>query len=110
MRASWAHIVGNCGFLFSTEEVNGATLQMPGWTKLGPVELKVVRGCTDKGVKYLNFYVKRLGNAGADVGGLLGEDDYADAATPSDGCQQFISLGKRTTLQEDASEALAGFQ
>ena len=58
----------------------------------------MARACRDsppaKGVTYLNFYVKHLGRAGFAVGGLLGEDDHGEAATPSAGCRKTMSLAK----------------
>ncbi|CAK0794728.1 unnamed protein product [Prorocentrum cordatum] len=68
--------------------------QKPKWVKFGPVELKVTHGRADTNFKYLNFYVKHLGHAGADVGGLLGMDDHTDAATPGQGCVKLLSLSK----------------
>ena len=58
----------------------------------------MARACRDsppaKGVTYLNFYVKHLDRAGFAVGGLLGEDDHGEAATPSAGCRKTMSLAK----------------
>jgi len=62
------------------------------WVAFGKVELKVIHGRTQQGAHYLNFYVKHLGRAGFSVGGLLGEDDHAEAETPSEACVQRISL------------------
>lgn len=85
--------------------------EKPKWLKFGRVELKVAHGRTDKGVKYLNFYVKHLGHAGADVGGLLGMDDHTEAATPDKGCVKSMSLAKKDTQDTakwpDASVATA---
>jgi hypothetical protein len=68
--------------------------ETPQWSKFGPIELKVAHGHTEQGVTYLNFYVKHLGRAGFAVGGLLGEDDPGEAATPSAGCRKTVSLAK----------------
>jgi hypothetical protein len=68
--------------------------ETPQWSKFGPIELKVAHGHTEQGVTYLNFYVKHLGRAGFAVGGLLGEDDHGEAATPSAGCRKTMSLAK----------------
>jgi len=43
----------------------------------------------------LSFYVKHMREAGAAVGGLLGEDDYTEAATPEEGCLKSMSLEKK---------------
>jgi len=54
--------------------------------KFGKVQVKVAHGHTQNGAQYLNFYVKHLGHSGFSVGGLLGEDDHTEAATPSEAC------------------------
>jgi hypothetical protein len=64
----------------------------PQWLKFGKVELKVAHGQTKEGDQYLNFYVKHLGRAGFEVGGLLGEDDHTEAATPTEACAHRLSL------------------
>ena len=63
-----------------------------------------------KGTEYLNFYVKHLRDAGAAVGGLLGEDDYTEAARPEEGCRKSMSLKKKkVTSNSDVghTEAIA---
>jgi len=62
------------------------------WMAFGKVQIKVVHAHTLSGVQYLNFYVKHLGQAGFPVGGLLGEDDHVDAATPRGACVNHIVL------------------
>jgi hypothetical protein len=62
------------------------------WVTIGRVQIKVAHGHTQHGILYLNFYVKHLGNAGFDVGGLLGEDDHLEAATPSKACSHQTSI------------------
>jgi len=64
----------------------------PEWIAFGKVELKVVHGHTESGLRYLNVYVKHLGRAGFAVGGLLGEDDHSDAMTPPKACAKTMSL------------------
>ncbi|CAK0889530.1 unnamed protein product [Prorocentrum cordatum] len=63
-----------------------------GWKKYGAVSLKVVWGHTPQGVRYLNLFAKNLKNLRFDVGGLLGEDDHAAAATPKPGCRTMMAL------------------
>eukprot|EP00959_Pyramimonas_sp_CCMP1952_P006815 142366-Pyramimonas_sp.AAC.1 len=75
------------------------------WLQLGPVELKVVHGRTEQGHLYLNFFVKHLGRAGAAVGGLLGADDHAEAATARADCHHTVALAKQATRSSDASVA-----
>jgi len=86
---TWADKAQPGGFHF---DARGARHEKPQWVHLGPVELKVGHGHTDKGILYLNVFVKNLGRAGVPVGGLLGEDDHTEAAAPADGCQKLFSL------------------
>lgn len=62
------------------------------WTTFGKVDLKITHGHTKQGILYLNFYVKRLAQAGYAIGGILGADDYTEAATPVSSCQGRVSL------------------
>ena len=103
---AWADKVRAGGFSFSAQGVRAETNQMHGWTEFGPLNLKVVRGHTGQGIKYLNFYVKHLGHAGVAVGGLLGEDDHTQAATPSEECRGSVSL-QSTANHEDESASAA---
>ncbi|CAK0846216.1 unnamed protein product [Prorocentrum cordatum] len=89
---AWANKARPGGFHF---DARGARDETPKWLKLGPVELKVGNGHTDKGQHYLNVYVKNLQRVGFIVGGLLGEDDHAEAAAPEEGCQKTLSLKAR---------------
>jgi hypothetical protein len=73
-------------------QAQGVRNEHPQWLKFGKVELKVAHGHTKQGAHYLNFYVKHLGRAGFAVGGLLGEDDHTEAATPSKACEHRLSL------------------
>jgi hypothetical protein len=69
---------------------------MARWLMFGPVGLKAVRGhLLDRGIVYLNVFVKNLRNAGHRVGGLLGEDDHEWEATPSPQCIHRIKLAKK---------------
>ncbi|CAK0841718.1 unnamed protein product [Prorocentrum cordatum] len=60
------------------------------WMSFGKITLKVVHGRTKTGVAYLNFFARNLRHTGFLVGGLLGEDDHADAAEPSSACKRVI--------------------
>jgi len=97
----------SCGDLYFTEvNITGAWVREgalrfaarsshkigPAWHKVGKLGVKVVRGKTKEGVAYLNFFVRNLALAKADVGGLLGADDHTDAATPQIGCRRIVSL------------------
>ena len=103
---AWADKVRAGGITFTTREAREGTFQISSWTKFGPLELKVAHGHTHEGIKYLNFYVKHLGLAGAVVGGLLGEDDHVDAATPGEGCKKTMALSKGSSSDTIASEAI----
>jgi len=64
-----------------------------GWIRYGGrVLLKVVWGTTKTSVPYLNLLVRDLQHAGYTVGGLLGEDDHTEAATPSTHCRRSVNL------------------
>jgi len=101
---AWADKVRAGGLTFTAG--GDETVKMSGWTRFGPLKLKVVNGRTGQGIEYLNFYVKHLKEAGAAIGGLLGEDDYTEAATPEEGCRKLVSL-KRTTSKSDVGHAEA---
>ncbi|CAK0850631.1 unnamed protein product [Prorocentrum cordatum] len=62
------------------------------WMSFGTVSLKVVHGRTRAGAAYLNLYARNLLKAGYLVGGLLGEDDHTEVATPSSNCNRVVSL------------------
>jgi len=85
----WADEAHAGGFAFDAQTFREARAE---WAKFGPLELKVVLGRTEKGIPYLNFLVKHLGAAGFDVGGLLGEDDHSEVATPEEQCHKIVSL------------------
>jgi hypothetical protein len=86
---SWAEAKQAGGYHYS---VSQSDLETPGWAAFGKVELKVVQGRTDSGLRYLNVYVKHLARAGFPVGGLLGEDDHEDVITPPETCAKRMSL------------------
>lgn len=92
---AWADAARAGGLRFDAFD-DAAGDEAPKWTQLGPVELKVGRGRTAEGTKYLNVYVKHLGRAGFAVGGLLGEDDHTDASTPPASCIQHVSLSRQS--------------
>jgi hypothetical protein len=86
---AWAEHKQPGGFHY---EPRGLVNTTPKWLGFGKVDLKIARGRTDEGVEYLNFYVRHLGRAGFAVGGLLGEDDHTDVATPSRECRKHLDL------------------
>jgi len=85
----WAEAKRTGGYRHAASE---RFVTAPGWLAFNEVELKVVHGHTISGTKYLNLYAKHLGRTGLTIGGLLGEDDHADVATPSDSCAQRMAL------------------
>jgi len=88
---AWAETAQTGGLRFDAQVAQD---EKPPWAKFGPVQLKVAHGRTETGAPYLNFYVKHLGHLGFAVGGLLGEDDHTEAATPTGACRETLSLGK----------------
>jgi hypothetical protein len=62
------------------------------WMHFRSVDLKVRWGRTLDGIEYLNLFVRHLGSVGYRVGGLLGDDDHTEIATPTKGCKQIVSL------------------
>jgi len=99
---AWADAAQPGGFRFDAHD---ALDRKPTWMKLGPVGLKIVHGHTDMGIQYLNIFVKHLGRAGFPVGGLLGEDDHAEAAKPEAACQRTTSLSQGNQKASSASVA-----
>ena len=96
------------GLTFTAGGSRNDTLQdAQGWMRFGPLKVKVVHGRTSQGSTYLNFYVKHLFEVDAAVGGLLGEDDHTEAATPERGCLKKISLHKKAISSSDVGRAEA---
>ncbi|CAK0802785.1 unnamed protein product [Prorocentrum cordatum] len=62
------------------------------WMTFGKIMLKVVHGRTSEGTAYLNFFARNLKMAGFLVGGLLGEDDHTEAASPTRACVQTVEV------------------
>ena len=85
---AWAEAKQTGGFHYRAEGVHSG----PRWERFENVKLKVAQGRTQQGVKYLNLYVKDLTRTGYAVGGLLGDDDHTEAATPEEGCVRRLAL------------------
>jgi len=87
----WPSALRPGGFIFRADDPDSGAA--PKWMDLhGALQVKVVHGRTQKGIRYLNFYVKHLDRAGLPVGGLLGEDDHEEASTPPRACERRMSL------------------
>jgi len=86
---SWAEAKKAGGYHHSALQHD---VEAPEWVVFGQVELKVVHGHTNGGLKYLNVFVKHLGRAGFVVGGLLGEDDHSDVIQPDGSCVGQLAL------------------
>ncbi|CAK0905642.1 unnamed protein product [Prorocentrum cordatum] len=86
---AWAEAQQTGGFHYHAQDVHSSK---PRWEHFENVQLKVARGRTQQGIKYLNLYVKDLTRTGYAVGGLLGDDDFTDAATPEAGCVRQMAL------------------
>jgi len=97
---SWAEEKHVGGFSFVTEspasdQVIAAPVGSADWSRLGMVDLKVVRGTTKSGVLYLNMLARHLRDASHryPIGGILGLDSHAEAATPVAECgKKVLSL------------------
>ena len=87
---AWATAEQMDGYAFRADGPGGKAESK--WLNLGGVEIKVVRGHTQEGIQYLNFYVKHLARVGFIVGGLLGEDVHDQVSTPSDVCAHRLAL------------------
>jgi len=85
---AWAEAKQTGGLHYHAEGLHSE----PRWERFENVKLKVAQGRTQQGVKYLNLYVKDLKRTGYAVGGLLGDDDHTEAATPEEGCVHRLSL------------------
>ncbi|CAK0903010.1 unnamed protein product [Prorocentrum cordatum] len=99
---AWADAKQKGGFQFHAKDKGGKGKHnhKPRWMRLGKLEIKVSYGHTDRGILYLNFFVKHIKSTGFEVGGLLGEDDHTDAATPRKGCVRTVSLRRTDLLPE----------
>lgn len=90
LTGKWADDAQAGGFKFRAADPVAAGEHR--WLHFGKVDLKVVHGHTLSGLSYLNLYVKHLRSAGFTIGGLLGEDDHSQAATPPEGCVRRMQL------------------
>mmetsp|Transcript_34233 Transcript_34233/g.90841 ORF Transcript_34233/g.90841 Transcript_34233/m.90841 type:complete len:504 (-) Transcript_34233:146-1657(-) len=97
---AWADKKHAGGYRYESE---GVVKETPAWVAFGRVELKVVRGHAEQGITYLNFYVKNLRRTGFVVGGLLGEDDFSEAAKPVAACMRRMDLERKTADMRDRS-------
>jgi len=89
---SWAEAKQKGGYHYSVSQIAATSSE---WVVFGKVAVKVVSAHTGKGVQYFNVYAKHLGLSGFVVGGLLGEDDHAEASTPPDACVNRVFLEKK---------------
>lgn len=87
---SWAKVRQVGGIVFRADEADGK--HDSSWMSLGKVDLKVVHGHTQQGIRYLNVYVKHLGRVGLAIGGLLGLDDHSREEIPSEECERQYSI------------------
>jgi len=88
---SHGHRNSSAGFTFLADAAHRSNSTH--WTRLGAVlDLKIIWGQTITGVRYLNVFVRHLGDVEASVGGLLGADDHSDAQTPQGDCKRTVSF------------------
>jgi len=98
----WVSAQQKDGYMYTA----GAPQPAMGWRRFGKVEVKVAWGRTLGGVEYLNFMVRHLTRVGQDVGGLLGMDDYTQAAKRDPSCGSAI-LVQLSSAPQEASFAMA---
>jgi len=98
----WVSAQQKDGYMYTA----GAPQPVAGWRTFGKVEVKVAWGRTLGGVEYLNFMVRHLTHAGHDIGGLLGMDDYTQAAKRDPSCGSAVLVQLYSASQE-ASFAMA---
>jgi len=94
--------VGTDGHTYSAD----APQKSHGWMTAGKVEFKVAWGHTLNGIQYLNFYVRHLKLVDHEIGGLLGMDDFKEAATSNAWCKDVIQL-RQGISDRNASFAVA---
>lgn len=85
----WADDQQPGGFNFFAGQRSRA---MGHWIPFGKLKLKVVKGTTNKGVRYLNVLAKNLNKLSMPIGGILGLDDHTEAATPEKHCRRTMTL------------------
>merc|ERR1719161_604610 len=98
----WVSAQQEDGYMYTAE----APQPVVGWRRFGKVEVKVAWGRTLGGVEYLNFMVRHLMRFGQDVGGLLGMDDYTQAAKRDPSCGS-VTLVQLHSAPQEASFAMA---
>jgi len=86
---AWADVKCAGGFHYRAQDVDDKPSH---WAHFATVLLKVAHGRTHEGINYLNIYVRHLKHAGFAVGGLLGDDDHTEAATPPEECAHRLAL------------------
>merc|ERR1719291_1048826 len=86
----WANAERSGGLTFHANRPRGKRESK--WLQLGKVRIKIVHGRTNKGSKYLNFYVRGLSTTHLVVGGLLGEDDHTKEAKRPKSCGHRVAL------------------
>jgi len=87
---SWAEAKQAGGFHYHAKETH--SYQPPLWERFGNAQLKVAHGRTQGGTTYLNLYVRDLHRTRYPIGGLLGDDDHTEAATPPEWCGHRLTL------------------
>jgi hypothetical protein len=97
----WADELNSGGFRFlaGVPDAHVGT----GWLHIKQVDVKVRWGRTGEGVEYLNVFFRHLGMVGFPVGGLLGEDDHSQAATPDPYCAQILSLSAEDDYETETA-------
>ena len=90
----WPNALRPGGFTFRADDPDSGAESK--WMSLhglsNGLQMKVVHGQTQQGIRYLNFYIKHLDRTGFPVGGLLGEDDHEDVSTLPRACERRMAL------------------
>jgi len=90
----WPSALRPGGFTFKADDPDSGAESK--WMSLhglsNGLQMKVVHGQTQQGIRYLNFYIKHLDRTGFPVGGLLGEDDHEDVSTLPRACERRMAL------------------
>jgi len=90
----WPSALRPGGFTFKADDPDSGAESK--WMSLhgmsNGLQVKVVHGQTQQGIRYLNFFIKHLDRSGFLVGGLLGEDDHEDASTLPRACERRMAL------------------
>jgi len=96
----WVSAHQKGGYMYTAD----APQPVASWRTFGKVEVKVAWGRTLGGVEYLNFLVRHLKRVGRDIGGLLGMDDYTQAAKRDPLCNSVVAFTSTEVASQETSQ------